>query len=203
MKGFKEFIAEATPTNRANVAGAEGGFGSTATATGPVAGYDPKLFKDPVDDDLLSQDYQTPDQPGLAKWRFSTIWPVEHVTLANIEKMVAASNKYIDIMDTKTQQRIRRNMGSLYESRKNFNSFIEEAADKRCPKGHYWCYTDKKCKKIPSGYHVGLRGYLVHDKKENGNGSNNGNGNGNGNGGNGNGGNGHGNGGGNGNGNGG
>ena len=92
--------------------------------------------------------------------------------------MVAASNKYIDIMDTKTQQRIRRNMGSLYESRKNFNSFIEEAADKRCPKGHYWCYTDKKCKKIPSGYHVGLRGYLVHDKKENGNGSNNGNGNG-------------------------
>lgn len=76
---------------------------------------------------------------------------------------------------------------------KEFDKFIEEAASKRCPAGQYYCFTDKKCKKIPMGYHVGRRGYLEHDKeddsetKKNGNGSN-----GNGNGGNGNGGNGNG-----------
>ena len=46
---------------------------------------------------------------------------------------------------------------------KDFDRFIEEAAEKRCPSGQYWCYTDKKCKKIPRGYHVGGRGYLEHD----------------------------------------
>ena len=79
---------------------------------------------------------------------------------------------------------------------KEFNRFIEEASAKRCPQGQYWCYTDKKCKKIPRGYHVGYRGYLEPDedgeKNGNGNGSNNGNGNGNGHSGNGNGGNGNG-----------
>ena len=77
---------------------------------------------------------------------------------------------------------------------KEFDRFIEEAAEKRCPAGQYWCYTDSKCKKIPRGYHVGGRGYLESDddgengkKNGNGNGSHNGNGNGNGNGGNGNG----------------
>ena len=48
---------------------------------------------------------------------------------------------------------------------KNFNDFIEQAASKvlttesakNCPKGKYWCYTDKKCKPIPSGYFVGRR----------------------------------------------
>ena len=80
---------------------------------------------------------------------------------------------------------------------KDFDKFIEEAAIKRCPSGQYWCYTDKKCKKIPRGYHLGGRGYLEPDEdgddgKTNGsNGNGNGNGgHGNGNGGNGNGGNG-------------
>ena len=73
---------------------------------------------------------------------------------------------------------------------KEFDRFIEEAASKRCPAGQYYCFTDKKCKKIPMGYHVGRRGHLEHDKddetngKKNGNGGN-GNGNGNGNGSNG------------------
>ena len=80
---------------------------------------------------------------------------------------------------------------------KNINQFIEEAAKKRCPEGQYWCYTDKKCKKIPKGWHVMRSGYLARDYEEkkkngNGNGSNNGNGNGNGHSGNGNGGNGNG-----------
>ena len=69
---------------------------------------------------------------------------------------------------------------------KEFDRFNEEAAAKRCPAGKYWCYTDKKCKKIPIGYHVGRRGYLEQDEDENGqngkssngtaNGSSNGNG---------------------------
>ncbi len=71
---------------------------------------------------------------------------------------------------------------------------------KKCKQGYYYCYTDKKCKRIPLGYRVASGGYL---RKENGeesgeDGDNNGNGNGNGGNGNGNGGNGNGNGGGNG-----
>ena len=72
---------------------------------------------------------------------------------------------------------------------KGFDKFIEEAAAKRCPAGKYWCFTDKKCKKIPMGYHVGRGGYLVHDndnsdsddgtgKNGNGNGSSSGDSNG-------------------------
>ena len=63
---------------------------------------------------------------------------------------------------------------------------------KKCKQGYYYCYTDKKCKKMPLGYHIGARGYLAKDNEdsseENGNGNKNTNGNGNG--GNGNGGNG-------------
>ena len=55
---------------------------------------------------------------------------------------------------------------------------------KKCKQGYYYCYTDKKCKRIPLGYRVASSGYL---RKENGeesgeDGDNNGNGNGNGNG---------------------
>ena len=69
----------------------------------------------------------------------------------------------------------------------------------KCKPGYYYCYTDKKCKKMPLGYHIGRGGYLAKDDNEssengkkngngkngNGNGHSNGNGNGNGNGGNG------------------
>ena len=76
---------------------------------------------------------------------------------------------------------------------KNFSEFISEASTKRCPPGQYYCYTDKKCKKIPKGYHIGGRGYLARDNDDSDGDSNkNGNGgNGNGNGGSGNGGNGN------------
>ena len=52
---------------------------------------------------------------------------------------------------------------------------------KKCPPGEYYCHDMKKCKKIPSGYHVGARGYLEQDddngkKNGNGNGHSNGNG---------------------------
>ena len=67
-------------------------------------------------------------------------------------------------------------------------------ASKTCPKGKYYCYDEKKCKKIPRGYRIGARGYLAREKdddsdeskKKNGNGGNgNGTSNGNSNGGNG------------------
>tara|TARA_B100000287_G_scaffold231058_1_gene217612 strand:- start:514 stop:1254 length:741 start_codon:yes stop_codon:yes gene_type:complete len=70
---------------------------------------------------------------------------------------------------------------------KTFGNFMEDSSAKKCPSGKYWCFTDKKCKKIPYGYHIGRRGYLEQDDEEKKNGSNNGNGNDNGNGGNGNG----------------
>ena len=56
---------------------------------------------------------------------------------------------------------------------------------KSCRSGYYWCFDDKKCKKIPLGYHIGARGYLYPDKDDDGNSDGNGNGkNGNGHGGN-------------------
>ena len=43
MNEERAFLSEA-PTNAANAAGASGGFGGNATATGPVAGFDPVLI---------------------------------------------------------------------------------------------------------------------------------------------------------------
>jgi len=58
---------------------------------------------------------------------------------------------------------------------------------KKCPPGIYYCFDDKKCKKIPRGYHIGARGYLARgdNRSDSGNGNGNGSSNGNGNGGNG------------------
>ena len=58
---------------------------------------------------------------------------------------------------------------------------------KKCKQGYYYCYTDKKCKKIPTGYRIGYGGYLRRDNEKNGNGNGNSNGSPNGNGSNGNG----------------
>ena len=56
-------------------------------------------------------------------------------------------------------------------------------SQKSCPQGQYYCYTDKKCKKIPTGYHMGRGGYLAKDNDDSSDDSKNGkNGNGNGNG---------------------
>ena len=182
LKRFKKFIQEAVPTNSSG--SNPQGFSQNATAAGPVAGFDKFLFPS-VADDLLSQDYQTPGQSGLAKWRFAGVYPVQPLTMKGIDSQVAASNRYTDIMDEQSQNRVR----------KNFRAFIEEAAQrvaeekKSCPPGQYYCYDMKKCRDIPRGYHVGRGGYLEPDengKKNgngNGNGSNNGNGSSNGNGG--------------------
>ena len=114
MRKFKDFITEANgPTMRGNDNGAEGGFSSTASD--PVAGYDPKLF--PHDMDLLSQDFQTPAEPGEDRYtRFSAVYPVMKVSLKSnvgdgpsIDDMVNASMKFTQIMDSRTESRIRKN----------------------------------------------------------------------------------------------
>ena len=47
---------------------------------------------------------------------------------------------------------------------KSLNTFIDEGSSKKCPDGQYYCFTDKKCKKIPGGYFVGRRGYLEKEE---------------------------------------
>ena len=37
---------------------------------------------------------------------------------------------------------------------------------KKCKQGYYYCYKDKKCKRIPLGYRVGLGGWLRKEKDE-------------------------------------
>ena len=36
---------------------------------------------------------------------------------------------------------------------------------KTCRPGYYYCYTDKKCKKIPLGWHVGRGGVIEKDSE--------------------------------------
>ena len=67
---------------------------------------------------------------------------------------------------------------------KDFTSFME--ASKTCPKGKYYCFTEKKCKPLPRGYRIGYGGRLAPDNRsDSGNGKSNGHSNGNGNNGNG------------------
>ena len=54
---------------------------------------------------------------------------------------------------------------------------------KKCKQGYYYCYTDKKCKRIPSGYRIASSGYLRKENdnsEDDGDDSTNSNGNGNG-----------------------
>ena len=56
---------------------------------------------------------------------------------------------------------------------------MEGHMHKTCPKGEYYCYDSKKCKKIPSGHYIGKGGYLEKDNdsdsEDSKNGSSNGN----------------------------
>ena len=76
-----------------------GGFDSSASD--PVAGYDVPL---PLPE--LDQDYQTPGQSGLAKWRFSGVYPVQQVGEKDIDDMVAASNEFVKLRNEQTQERV-------------------------------------------------------------------------------------------------
>ena len=77
--------------------------------------YSPFLF--PKDEDLLSQDYQTAAETGEDRYtRFSAVYPVMKVSLKSnvgdgpsIDDMVNASMKFTQIMDSRTESRIRKN----------------------------------------------------------------------------------------------
>ena len=52
-----------------------GGYTNAANSSGHNAGFDKKLFKG--DDDLLSQDFQTPAETGENRYNtFSSVYPV-------------------------------------------------------------------------------------------------------------------------------
>jgi len=100
----------------------------------------------------------------------------------------------IDFKDLMRQREEKRKKGLKEEHKyedsrrdmKDFTSFME--ASKTCPKGKYYCFTEKKCKPLPRGYRIGYGGRLAPDNRSdsgNGNGNSNGHSNGNGNNGNG------------------
>ena len=64
-------IRESVPTNSVGL----NGLTNDGSSAGPLAGFNKLLF--PPSIDLLSQDYQTPGQSGLAKWRFANVYPVQ------------------------------------------------------------------------------------------------------------------------------
>ena len=167
-------LRETAPTNSG---GNPQGFSQAANDAGPVAGFDKKLF--PSDMDLLDQGFQTAAETGENRYNtFSSVYPVMKVSLKNnmgdgpsIDSMVDASREYTNLVDDQVDRVMKKTLAR----------FMGEAAEyKQCPPGKYWCYTDKKCKKIPMGYHVGFRGYLEpdDDKKKNGKKKNGKNGNG-------------------------
>jgi len=117
------------PTNYANAAGTPTGNPATtagfgANASSPVAGFD-KYFFPNVNDDLLSQGYQTPGESGLAKWRFSNVYPVMKLQLnksndgPSIDQMVDASKEFVNIEAAKTAQR-------MQKTYRQFQGFREE-----------------------------------------------------------------------------
>ena len=84
-----------------------------------MSGYDAPL---PLPD--LSQDYQTPGESGLAKYRFSNVYPVEKVTEKNIDSMVDASNEYLQLADKENQRNAEERINRI---RQMFKSLREEA----------------------------------------------------------------------------
>ena len=97
----------------------DGGFTNSATASGPVSGYDVPL---PLPD--LSQDYQTPGESGLAKYRFSNVYPAQNVTNRGVDNMVGASSEYLKLADEGYQRNTEARVNRI---RQMFKSLREEA----------------------------------------------------------------------------
>ena len=79
--------------------------------SGNIASRDIMLFR--RDDDTLDQDYQTPGQSGQAKWRFSNVYPVQKLSLSDIDNMTDASKRYTNVMDDRRLENIRSMVRSL------------------------------------------------------------------------------------------
>lgn len=101
MKDLKSFLKEA-PTNHVG----NGGLTGSADAAGPLAGSGNKLLFRKRQDDLLSQDFQTPGESGLYKWELgSGVYPVEKLSMADINNMVHASSEFVQTMDSSDRVR--------------------------------------------------------------------------------------------------
>jgi len=83
----------------------EGPVNSTGSG---IANYDPMLWKQAV-----TQDYQTPGESGLAADRFSGTWPVEKLSLDDIDSMVSASREFVDKVEE--QKNLRAPIRNLVE----------------------------------------------------------------------------------------
>ena len=111
MKNFKSFIKEAAPTMSVG----NGGYTQASSTPLTTGGFDKFLF--PRNIDLLDQGYQTPGETGLAKWRFSNVYPVQRLTMANIDAMVKASTEYSDLMYKNTEDVMRKNFSRFMGGR--------------------------------------------------------------------------------------
>ena len=96
------------PTNSVG----NGGYTSSGSDAS-LGGFDKFLF--PVSDDLLSQDFQTPGQSGQAKWRFSNVYPVQKLSLSDIDNMVDASKEFTNVMDDRRLSNIMNMARSIRE----------------------------------------------------------------------------------------
>ena len=97
----------------------DGGYTSSATASGPLSGYDSVL---PLP--TLDQDYQTPGQSGLARYRFSNVYPAQNVTNKGVDNMVDASSEYLKLADEGYQRNTEERVNRI---RQMFRSLREEA----------------------------------------------------------------------------
>tara|TARA_R100001443_G_scaffold116744_1_gene138310 strand:+ start:466 stop:975 length:510 start_codon:yes stop_codon:yes gene_type:complete len=93
-------LKESAPTNSVG----SNGYTNDGSATA-LGGFNKFLFKQNID--LLSQDYQTPGQTGLAKWRFSNVYPVQKVTEKDIDDMVDASKEYTRLSTSSMDTRLK------------------------------------------------------------------------------------------------
>tara|TARA_Y100001973_G_scaffold105796_1_gene180342 strand:- start:200 stop:712 length:513 start_codon:yes stop_codon:yes gene_type:complete len=98
--------------------------GTPTNATGSsIANYNKFLF--PVDDDLITQDYQTPAEPGLAKDEFLGVYPVMKLQLdkssdgPSIDSMVDASREYVNRMDNENKKSPVENVIDIIRSLQN------------------------------------------------------------------------------------
>ena len=97
----------------------DGGYTNSAAASGPVSGYD-----SPLPLPTLDQDYQTPGQSGLAKYRFSNVYPAQNVTNTGVDNMVDASSEYLKLADEGYQRNTEARVDRI---RQMFKSLREEA----------------------------------------------------------------------------
>ena len=90
-------------------------YSNADAAAGPTAGFDLKLF--PGDEDLLSQDFQTPAETNEPIYsNYGGVYPVMHVSLRSnlgdgpsIDAMVDASDEFTNLIFKHTADVVKKN----------------------------------------------------------------------------------------------